>query len=154
MAFCGRFPWWLSGKESACRAADLGSIPGLGRSPGGGHGNPLSTLENFLERSLVNYSPWGRTGLDTTEVAKLQQQWPSAPQFRLSCVRLCATPWAVTPLSMGFSRQELVAISYSRGSSPPGDRTCFLCFLIGRRILYHPGSPSCRYDFSYFPLSH
>ena len=29
------------GKESACKAGDLGSIPGLGRSPGGGHGNPL-----------------------------------------------------------------------------------------------------------------
>ena len=32
------------GKESACNAGDLGLIPGLGRSPGGGHGNPLSIL--------------------------------------------------------------------------------------------------------------
>ena len=36
-------PWWLSGKESACNAGaarpDMGSIPGLGRSPAGGHGN-------------------------------------------------------------------------------------------------------------------
>ena len=30
-----------AGKESACDAGDLGLIPGLGRSPGGGHGNPL-----------------------------------------------------------------------------------------------------------------
>ena len=29
------------GKESACNVGDLGSIPGLGRFPGGGHGNPL-----------------------------------------------------------------------------------------------------------------
>ena len=29
------------GKESACNVGDLGSIPGLGRSPGGGHGHPL-----------------------------------------------------------------------------------------------------------------
>ena len=29
------------GKESSCNAGDLGSIPGLGRSPGGGHGNPF-----------------------------------------------------------------------------------------------------------------
>ena len=29
------------GKESTCKAGDLGSIPGLGRSPGEGHGNPL-----------------------------------------------------------------------------------------------------------------
>ena len=30
-----------AGKESTCNAGDLGSIPGLGRFPGGGHGNPL-----------------------------------------------------------------------------------------------------------------
>ena len=44
-------PWWLSGKESACSAGDLGSIPGLGRSSGGGHGNPLqySCLENSMD---------------------------------------------------------------------------------------------------------
>ena len=34
-------PWWLRGKESACNAGDPDSIPGSGRSPGGGHGNPL-----------------------------------------------------------------------------------------------------------------
>ena len=34
-------PQWLSGKESACSAGDVGSIPGLGRFPGGGHGYPL-----------------------------------------------------------------------------------------------------------------
>ena len=32
---------WASGKETACNAGDTGSIPGSGRSPGGGHGNPL-----------------------------------------------------------------------------------------------------------------
>ena len=42
-------PWWLSGKESACHAA---SIPGLGRSPGGGNGKALqcSCLENLTDR--------------------------------------------------------------------------------------------------------
>ena len=42
------FPGGSDSKESACSAGDLGSIPGLGRSPGGGHGNPLyySCLEN------------------------------------------------------------------------------------------------------------
>ena len=40
------------GKESACDMGDLGSIPGMGRSPGEGHGNPLqySCLENFTDR--------------------------------------------------------------------------------------------------------
>ena len=49
------FPGGASGKESACNAGELrnmGSIPELGRSPGGGHGNPLqySCLENSVER--------------------------------------------------------------------------------------------------------
>ena len=51
-------------------AGDPGSIPGFGRSPGGGHGNLLqySYLENPpRQRSLAGYSPWGRKELDTTE---------------------------------------------------------------------------------------
>ncbi|MES7737596.1 hypothetical protein U6U81_12190, partial [Cutibacterium acnes] len=58
------------GKESACNAGDLGSIPGLGRSPGEGNGHPFqySYLENPNgQRSLVGYSPWGHEELDTTE---------------------------------------------------------------------------------------
>ena len=64
------FPGRLVGKESACNAGDLGLIPGLGRSPGGGHGNPLqySCLENpYGQRSLVGYRPWGHKDLDMTE---------------------------------------------------------------------------------------
>ena len=46
------FPCSSVGKESASNAGDLGSIPGLGRSPGGGNGNPLqySCLENPMDR--------------------------------------------------------------------------------------------------------
>ena len=45
-------PWWLSGKESACNAGDVGLIPGSGRSPGRAHDNPLqcSCLENPMYR--------------------------------------------------------------------------------------------------------
>ena len=45
-------PWWLRGKESACNVRDLGSIPGLGRSPREGNGNPLqhSCLGNPMDR--------------------------------------------------------------------------------------------------------
>ena len=48
-------PRWLSGKESSCNAGakgDVGSIPVLGRYPGGGNGNPLqySWLENPMDR--------------------------------------------------------------------------------------------------------
>ena len=46
------FPGSSAGKESACNAGDLGSNPGLGKYPGGGHGNPLqySCLENPMDR--------------------------------------------------------------------------------------------------------
>ena len=49
---------------------DVGSIPGLGKSPGGGHGNPLqySCLGNpYGQRSLAGYSSWGCKELDMTE---------------------------------------------------------------------------------------
>ena len=56
------FPGGSNGEESTCSAGDVGLIPGLGRSPRGGHGNPLQypCLENpHGQRSLVGYSPWG-----------------------------------------------------------------------------------------------
>ena len=65
-------PWWLSGKETACNAGatgDVGSIPGSGKSPGGGHGNPLqySCLENLMDRraqwATVHGVAKSRTGL-------------------------------------------------------------------------------------------
>ena len=49
---------------------DLGLIPGLGRSPGGGHGNPIqySFLENpHGQSSLAGYSQWGCREWDMTE---------------------------------------------------------------------------------------
>ena len=49
-------------KEFTCNAGDMGSIPGLGSFPRGGHGNPLQyfRLENpHGQRSLVGYNPWG-----------------------------------------------------------------------------------------------
>ena len=67
---CARFPSSLPGepgKESACNAGDLGSVPGSGRSLGGGHGNPLqySILENpHRQKSLAGYRPWGRKESD------------------------------------------------------------------------------------------
>ena len=69
------FPGGTDSKESPCTAGDPGSIPGLGRSPGGGHGKPTPALlpgEFHGRRSLTGYSPWGRTELDTTEVTKQQ----------------------------------------------------------------------------------
>ena len=49
---CSSFPGSTNGKESACNVGDMGSIPGLGRSPREAHGNPLqySCLENSMDR--------------------------------------------------------------------------------------------------------
>ena len=60
------FPGSSAGKESICNAGDLGSIPGLGRSPGGSKGYPLqcSGLENAMD---CTYSSWGRRQSDMTE---------------------------------------------------------------------------------------
>ena len=56
---------------------DVGSIPGAGRSPGGGHGNLLqySCLENpHGQRSLVGYSPWGQKESDMTKQLSIAQE--------------------------------------------------------------------------------
>ena len=124
-------------KESACNVGDLGLIPGYGRSPGGGHGNPLpySCLENLHgQRSLEGYSPCGSKELYSTE-------WLNAAQYSmfhcmcsaLSHVWLFATPWTVAlqaPLSMQILQArilEWVAISFSRGSSRPKNWTPVSC---------------------------
>ena len=58
------FPGGSNGKESTCRAGDLGSIPGSGRSPGEGNGNSLqySCLENPMDRGA-----WGAIVLGVTK---------------------------------------------------------------------------------------
>ena len=63
------FPGGSAGKESACDAGDLGSIPGLGRPPGEGNDYPLqySGLENSMD-----YSTCGRKESDMTERLSLK----------------------------------------------------------------------------------
>ena len=53
-------------KEFDCNAGDLGSVPGLGRSPGEGNGHPLQ-CSCHGQRSLAGYRLWGRKESDTTE---------------------------------------------------------------------------------------
>ena len=73
------FPGGLVGEESACSAGvagDVGSILGSGRSPGGGHGNPVqySCLENSMNRGTWWTAVHGVAESDT------------AKQVRISCV--------------------------------------------------------------------
>ena len=57
------FPSGSVGKESACNAGDQGLIPGLGRSPGEGNGNPLqySCLEKSMNREAWQVTVHGIT---------------------------------------------------------------------------------------------
>ena len=59
------FPFDSVGKQSSCNEGDLGSIAGLGRSPGEGKGYLLQY--SGLENSMDLYSPWGHKELDMTE---------------------------------------------------------------------------------------
>ena len=75
------FPYGSAGKESARNSGDLGSIPGLGRSPGEGKGYPLqySDLENPVD------SPWGRKESDTTKQLSLSLSQDICPEVILLC---------------------------------------------------------------------
>ena len=90
-------------KESACNAEDLGLIPGLGRSPGGGHGNPLqySCQENpHGQRSLAGYSPWGCKELDMPE------QLSTAQDNKLRLFNLASSQIFEGLLSLGHKERE------------------------------------------------
>ena len=70
-----QYSWASDDNELSCKAGDLGLIPGLGRSHGGGHGNPLQyfCLENpHGQRIVVGQSPWGCKESDTTERLRIQ----------------------------------------------------------------------------------
>ena len=63
------FPRWLSSKESTCNEGDMGLIPQSGRSPEGGHGNPL---QHIAWRIPMDRGAWwatvhGASESDTTE---------------------------------------------------------------------------------------
>ena len=64
------FPGGSDGKESAFSAGDLGSVPGVGRSPGEGNGNPLqySCLENSMDRGAGN-------GLQSMGSERVRHDW-------------------------------------------------------------------------------
>ena len=74
-AFCGiyrGFPGGSDGKDSTCNAEELGSISGLGRCPGGGHGDPFQNSriprEFYGQRSLGSDSPTLCSTLESKEL--------------------------------------------------------------------------------------
>ena len=92
-------PRWLSGKESACQAGDTGSIPGSGRSPGEGNGNPFqySCLGNLMDRKPGGLQSMGlqRVGYDLS--TKQQHSSWSGVSF---CEQSCEAQ--ITIMTKGF----------------------------------------------------
>ena len=67
-------PWWLNQYRITCNEEDVGSVPGSGRSPGEGHGDPCqySCLDNPMDWGTWQAtSPQGHKESDTTEVTEL-----------------------------------------------------------------------------------
>ena len=90
------FPGSSAGKESTCNAGDLGSIPGLGRSPGEENSNPLqySGLENFMDCLVLGVTKSWTQLSDShfTPCSRASQGKESTCQFR-RCKRHGFNPW-------------------------------------------------------------
>ena len=76
------FPRWLSGKDSACQCRKCGFHPWVGKFPGEGNGNPVSSPiplpgEPHEQRSLEGFRPSGRKESDTTEHDSSSCYWTS-----------------------------------------------------------------------------
>ena len=82
------FPGGSDGKASACNAGNLGSIPGLGRSPGEGNGNPFqySCLENSMDRGAWQVKVYGiaKSRRDTTERVTLSLSYFACVGFKIT----------------------------------------------------------------------
>ena len=126
-------PWWLSSEKSACSegdARDTGLIPGLGRSPGGGHGHPpqYSCLENAMDRGAWQATVHGvaknQTGLKqlsthtyrgfttytrlinsstTGDCFNLSPPWKSRAGLKVSTPSHGWFPWQLTPILRCFA---------------------------------------------------
>ena len=128
-----------TGKESACNAGDLALIPGSGRSPGGGHGNPLqySRLEDSMHRGAWRAAVHG--------VAKSRIRLRLHFHFSLSCIGegngnplQCSClenprdggAWWAALHCVAQSRTRLKRLSSSSSSSPLRKGQLVSCFFL------------------------
>ena len=128
--------WWLKDREPACDAGDEGLIPGWGRSPGEGNGNPrilgrilARILGNFHgQRRLAGYSPWGHKESDMTKLLSMY----TCMGFLVYCFQ---------PVhGAAASARDLVRSYYARdmvwGNWPPGGR--YRCPLLPTTVFRLP----------------
>ena len=111
------FPCGSAGKESACNVGDLGSIPGLGRSPRERKGYPL---QYSGLKSPVDYSPQGRKESDTIFTFNFQT---ALKLKRSQSVSHSVMSDSLRPMEFYSRILEWVAFPFSRGSSQPRDWT-------------------------------
>ena len=127
----GASPCRTSGTESAHQCSRHRSlIPGLGRSPGGGHGNlpQYSHLENpHGQRRLVGHSPEGDEVLDTTEATYVHEGWDFVSIMSASSeAGMVPGPWLI--VTSIFWTREFCCSCYFLESLEP-------CFLIPEILL-------------------
>ena len=179
------FPCGSAGKESNSNAGDLGSILGLGKSPGEGKGYPLqySGLENPMDcivpGVVKSWTQWSdfpfpqlicwKSNLQRDSIKRwglgrwlghegIAKETSESEVKSLSHVRLFVTSWTVAyqaPLSMGFFQArvlEWVAMSFSRRSSRPRDRTQ-VSHIVGRHFtVWASRKVQKRPDFHFFAM--
>ena len=107
-------PWWLSNKESTCNAGDVGSNPGLERSPGGCNDNPLqcSCLGNPMCRGAWRATVHG--------VAKNRTRISDQTFLSLVVLGLCCRPWVLS----GRHEQGLLSSPGARAPHCTGSSRC------------------------------
>ena len=90
-------PWWLSGKESACSAEDLGSIPGSGSSPEEEHGNALQhfCLGNSMDRGALQAT-----------VHHVPKSWTRLKQLN-ACTHILKIFWASLVVQMVIQETQV-----------------------------------------------
>ena len=109
------FPGGSDGKEAACNAGDLGSIPGSGSSLGDGNGNPAqySCLENSMDRGA-----WWAT------VHGVTKSWTRLRNYTFTFTHMSGFPGGTVvkyPLAKARDAEDTVSISELRRSSGGGN---------------------------------
>ena len=109
------FPGGSDSEESACNMGDLDSVPGLGRFPGGGHGNPPPVFlpgespwteepGRLQSRSLAGYSPWSHKELEY--LTQRLDSNPDSPIYNI-CIVI-----SLNPCLLSSKMQRMLVITF------------------------------------------
>ena len=123
-------PKWLSGNESACSAGDAGSVPGSGKSPGEGNGNPFqySCLGNPMHRGAWRAAVHGVKKKSRTWLSDETRTAPflACRQHGLVCQYVVQTKRNSESLS-SFYRRQIEVSEKNGGVLQTDSETGFLC---------------------------